>query len=726
MSFTKHRSKGRGGGGRGQRNYRPGSSASPPLQTINFANLEDGFNTDIYLNKLMVYYVTSNLGETARVVVRNGDIYEGILKAVSPKFDCTLGEAHLVQQKKSNGLIIEDERIVPNRERLISNLLIALKDIVSVNITKTEEPEIAPSIDSFTDEAIAAAQKHTNGQIVERPLQKWIPQDEELDLGGGLEDNVKVNGWSADEMFKTNQEKFGVTSTYSDDLLQYTTPLPKDSTREMELKAEQTAREIEQSRGHILRQEVDSGRTEEEAFAAVVRPQTTSAASKTSQAAPGHSYAEGKSQRGATEAVPPAAMPSDERKTPCTDTQTASLNTKSTSAAPVQFTAKSIETASTNKPAEQAVKPSPTVDGGASEVQPSASSKSDHRDVMKDLKEFHSNFTLGEKPSKKPKEVQPAESDRVEAATVSKAATLPNTEPMPPAPDVEKTDDKKTPKNAEDSILTKSKLNPNAKEFKFTPKKPAPSPQPQQYMVAAPFSPTSIRPHLTHNPFPPPQQVMMVTPQQYNVYRGKQPFNKPARGQSYGGREQGESPPFISAAAATGSPIIAPGGNTFPQQVYQLPSQPVAYVQSPAGMVPQQVMQQYVVPGHGPPRFIAPVSSPAGGAAVPMSQAYQDGTHVPVYVTGNMAPMQSAGTPQGQPQPSPSQQGQFIFTPMPQMPGQPQATGPHQGQVTPGPAQFGQSPLVYIPQVPPNASVPTSASSSVPYMPGNFHGDRIQ
>lgn len=28
--------------------------------------------------------------------------------------------------------------------------------------------------DSFTDEAIAAAQKHTNGQIVERPLQVQI------------------------------------------------------------------------------------------------------------------------------------------------------------------------------------------------------------------------------------------------------------------------------------------------------------------------------------------------------------------------------------------------------------------------------------------------------------------------------------------------------------------------------------------------------------------------
>ena len=32
---------------------------------------------------------------------------------------------------------------MPSRESLITTLLIALKDIVSVNITKTEEPDIA-------------------------------------------------------------------------------------------------------------------------------------------------------------------------------------------------------------------------------------------------------------------------------------------------------------------------------------------------------------------------------------------------------------------------------------------------------------------------------------------------------------------------------------------------------------------------------------------------------
>ncbi|XP_020606453.1 basic salivary proline-rich protein 4-like [Orbicella faveolata] len=407
-------------------------------------------------------------------------------------------------------------------------------------------------------------------------------------------------------------------------------------------------------------------------------------------------------------------------------------NMKSVSVAPVQSSTNSVDNVDSMSP-DQVLKVSPTVEPGPSEMYPSAPSKSDHNDVVKDLKEFHSNFMLSEKPTKKTKDVQPQSADKVDA-TAAKTAASPIPETIPLASDVPKTDEKKSPKTVEpaDSILSKSKLNPLAKEFKFTPKsqKPSPSPQPQfvNVVAASPFSPTSVRAPLGASPFPHPQQVMMVSPQQFNVYRGKQPFNKPARGQSYGGREQGESPPFISAAAATGSPIIAPGVGTFPpQQVYQIPShQPVAYVQSPAGMVPspQQMMQQYVVPT-GPTRFIAPVSSPAGGAAaVPMSQAYQDGSPVPVYVTGNMAAMQSAGTPQGQPQPSPSQQGQFIFTPVPQMPGQPQATGPHQGQVTPG--QFGQSPLVYIPQVTPNASAPTSASSSVSYMHGAFHGDRIQ
>lgn len=73
-------------------------------------------------------------------------------------------------------------------------------------------------------------------------------------------------------------------------------------------------------------------------------------------------------------------------------------------------------------------------------------------------------------------------------------------------------------------------------------------------------------------------------------------------------------------------------------------------------------------------------------------------------VAGNVSAIPGTATPPGQPQPSPSQQGQFIFTaPVPQMPGQPQAAGPGPA----GPTQFTQGALMYIP----NASVPTSTAS---------------
>ncbi|XP_068678937.1 ataxin-2-like protein isoform X1 [Montipora foliosa] len=683
MSYPKHRnSKSTRGGNRGQRYHRP--SSSPPLQGNNFVNIDDGFgNGDIYANKAIVYHVTSNLGEIARIVVRNGDIYEGILKAVSPKFDCTLGEAHLIPQRKPANGLIEDERVLPNRDRLISNLLIALKDIVTVNITKSDEPDSA--IDSFTDEAIAGS-KHTNGQAIERPLEKWVPQEGDPRVGGGLEDNIKVNGWSADEMFKTNQEKFGVTSTYSETLEQYTMPLPKDSTREMELRAEQTAREIEQSYGHSHRQEVDSGRTEEETFASVIRPKTTALASLPTNSPPVTSVAE--RQEVAVNSNSPCSTPDN-----CGTSRSVALSSTADSRVGNESKVLSNEDASSGR--------SPVMN-----------------EAIKDLKEFSSNFKLA-KP-KKVKEV-PAEPETAEQALSSSSKT--------PPPETVKAGESKTSQSPEDSILAKSKLNPLAKEFKCTPKsqKPTPSPQSAQFVPvvpAQPFSPTSMRPPSVPGASPYSQQVVMVAPQQFpQMYRGKGPYNKAARNQSYGGREQGESPPFISAAAATGSPIIAQGGS-FPTPIYQMSPQ-VAYVPSPAGMVPQQMMQQYVtVPaGHHPPRFIAPVSSPGGGAAVPMSQGYQDGAHVPVYVAGNMSALPGAGTPTGQPQPSPSQQGQFIFaSPVPPIPGQPQAAGPHQGQVTPGPAQFTQQPLVYIP----NASVSSSgASGGVTYISGTYPGDRI-
>ena len=60
--------------------------------------------------------------------------------------------------------------------------------------------------------------------------------------------------------------------------------------------------------------------------------------------------------------------------------------------------------------------------------------------------------------------------------------------------------------------------------------KPVPSPQPPQYVpVEQPYSPTSVRP--PGAPFP--QQLMMVSPQQFGMYRGKQPGFKKRLSEHY-------------------------------------------------------------------------------------------------------------------------------------------------------------------------------------------------
>ncbi|XP_015773409.1 PREDICTED: leucine-rich repeat extensin-like protein 5 isoform X3 [Acropora digitifera] len=468
-------------------------------------------------------------------------------------------------------------------------------------------------------------------------------------------------------------------------------PIP-DGTREMELRAEQTAREIEQSCGHSRRQEVDSGCTEEEAFASVIRPKTTAQASRPILKEHSLSFSVAKEANS-----PPVTAIAERQEVAADKSSPCATEGSGTST-----------TATLSSTTENKVSPDEDASQGSFVKSPAMSETSK---VVQDLKDFSANFKL--QSPRRPKDI-PTEPETGETGVAPSKET--------PSSEKGNVDDSKTSKPPEDDILTTSKLNPLAKEFKFTPKsqKPTPSPQPAQYvsvLPAQPFSPTSVRPPGV----PYSQQVMMFNPQQLNpMYRGKPPHNK-SRGQSYAVRDQ-ESPPFISAAAATGSPIIAPGG-TYPPQVYQLP--PIAYVQSTGGMATQPMVQQYVtVPaGHPPARFIAPVSSPGSGPPVPMSQAYQDASAMPVYVAGNMSALPGAATSPGQPQPSPSQQGQFIFaSPVPPLPGQPQGAGHHQAQVAPGPTQFQPQPVVYIP----NANVSSSAASAVSYIPGTYPAERIQ
>lgn len=79
-------------------------------------------------------------------------------------------------------------------------------------------------------------------------------------------------------MFKKNEEKYGVTSSYSQDLSGYTTQIDKtdlDSLKKHEQAATQIAQEIEKNVISWERNELENGEDEEEAFSAVVRPRNS-------------------------------------------------------------------------------------------------------------------------------------------------------------------------------------------------------------------------------------------------------------------------------------------------------------------------------------------------------------------------------------------------------------------------------------------------------------------
>ncbi|KAI4820514.1 hypothetical protein KUCAC02_028491 [Chaenocephalus aceratus] len=131
---------------------------------------------------------------------------------------------------------------------------------------------IPSDTDNFTDAAVSGK---INGEHKEKDLEPWDGgETHNSDSLESLDTDVS-NGWDPNDMFKYNEEKYGVLSTYDSSLSTYTVPLERDNSEEFlkrEARAAQLAEEIEGSATYKARVALENDeRSEEEKYTAVMR-----------------------------------------------------------------------------------------------------------------------------------------------------------------------------------------------------------------------------------------------------------------------------------------------------------------------------------------------------------------------------------------------------------------------------------------------------------------------
>ncbi|XP_035997661.1 ataxin-2-like protein isoform X2 [Fundulus heteroclitus] len=244
-------SGGRTPAGRNRSSAKPSFHSSPVFEGV-------------YNNARMLHFLTAVVGSTCELRVKNGSLFEGIFKTLSSRCELAVDAVHKRGEEEGS------TSAPPRREDITDTMIFSPSDLVTM-ICRDVDLNFATR-DTFTDTAISSSR--INGEHKEKVLQKWEGGDsngESYDL-----ENDASNGWDANEMFRYNEVKYGVTSTYDSSLSMYTVPLERGNSevyRQREARAARLASEIESSPQyrHRVGLENDEGKTEEEKFSSVLR-----------------------------------------------------------------------------------------------------------------------------------------------------------------------------------------------------------------------------------------------------------------------------------------------------------------------------------------------------------------------------------------------------------------------------------------------------------------------
>lgn len=226
-------------------------------------------NDGIYSNQPMVHSVMLLTGHQVDVELIDSSIWTGILRTVSPEMAIVLSVAHLKKNTKNKPCLLA------SHDAIRTHLVIPFGEVVTISATQVE----IPHTDSFkTDTEIGAL----NGTS-DRDLKPFTDFDDVTDNISTI--NETGGGWSVEDMISTNENRFNVKSTYTDDLQGYTTQLEQSDSPEYLLRkrrAEQLAQEIQDRDRHYNEGE-DRATTEEDKYSSVVRPNAIGMSSPTPQ-----------------------------------------------------------------------------------------------------------------------------------------------------------------------------------------------------------------------------------------------------------------------------------------------------------------------------------------------------------------------------------------------------------------------------------------------------------